>query len=80
MLDPHEQWVLDHATHFTACVFRGRGRYETTRHPTLEAARAHAMTIETDRGVMLYAVAGVHQGHIENVFPRQQSRRARCTH
>jgi hypothetical protein len=27
-LDPHEAWVLAHATHFTPCAFRGRGRYE----------------------------------------------------
>ena len=69
--DPHEQWVLDNATHFTTSVFRGRGRYDTKAHPTLDAARAYAWTVDTDRGVMIYAVSGVHQGHLENIFPKR---------
>jgi hypothetical protein len=74
--DLHEQWVMDRATHYTTCVFRGRGVFDTVEHKTLDAARAHAQTIDTDRGVMIYAVFGVHQGHVENVYP---NRRTECT-
>lgn len=70
-LDPHESWVLANATHFTTCIFRGRGQYDVVKYPTLEAARkaAEALLPSTSRGVMIYAVSGVHQGHIENVYP-----------
>lgn len=69
--DPHEQWVMDNATHYTTCVFRGRGKYDTVEHKTLEEARAFAQTIETDRGVMIYAVFGIHQGHVESIQPKK---------
>jgi|HubBroStandDraft_4_1064222.scaffolds.fasta_scaffold00019_65 hypothetical protein len=67
--DPHEEWVLAHATHFTTVVFRGRGRYETLEHPTLDAARAAAQErlSDTPRGVMIYAVTGIHQAHVETL-------------
>ena len=72
--DPHEAWVLANATHFTTCVFRGRGRYDVLEHPTLEAARAKAKELlpTTSRGVMVYAVKGIHQGHIENIYPEKK--------
>lgn len=72
--DPHEQWVMDHAEHYTACVFRGAGRYDTTEHATLDEARAAARAVATDRGVMIYAVFGIHQGHIETIFPNNHRR------
>lgn len=74
--DPHEQWVMDHADHYTTCVFRGRGKYETVQHPSLEAAREYAKGVDTERGVMIYAVFGIHQGHVENVYPTKKARTA----
>jgi hypothetical protein len=55
------QWeasVLANATHYTATIFRGRGKYETTEHPTLAEAVAKAATLSDSQGRhgLVYAV------------------------
>ncbi len=60
-LDPHEAWVLANATHFVACAFRGRGRYERAECASLAAA---ARRLRTDRPVGIYAVYRRHQACI----------------
>ncbi|MGH7012564.1 MAG: hypothetical protein ACREEL_00140 [Stellaceae bacterium] len=39
-LDQRELWIADHAEHFVACAFRGRGCYERVRCATIGEARA----------------------------------------
>lgn len=72
--DPHEAWVLERATHFTGCIFLGRGKYDTIEYKTLEEAREKGQerANNSGKGVMIYAVFGIHQGHIENVIPDNQ--------
>ena len=73
-LDPHEQNVLANADHFTACVFRGRGRYERVEAATLEdAERAAAHLGTTDKSVMLYAVSGRHQALVATIEPEKET-------
>lgn len=74
--DPHEAWVLANATHFTTVIFRGRGVYETFEHATLAAAQTAAQERlpTTSRGVIIYAVSGIHQGHVETILPNQNRR------
>ena len=57
-LDPRERWVFANATHFVACAFRGRGKYERIVCVDLEGAREAARTLVKDRPVAGYAVAG----------------------
>lgn len=73
-LDPHEAWVLANATHFTTCIFRGRGQFDVVEHTTIDLAREAAKTLlpSTTRPVSIYAVFGVHQAHIENVQPERK--------
>lgn len=72
--DPHEAWVLENATHFTTCIFKGRGVYETKDHACLDDARRAGLVRANDSGktVMVYAVSGVHQGHLENIEPERK--------
>ena len=71
--DPHEAWVLANATHFTGCIFLGRGKYDTIEYPSLEEARekCQARANASGKTVMVYAVSGIHQGHLENISPSQ---------
>lgn len=75
ILDPHEAWVLERATHFTTCVFKGRGVYDTAEHPTLEEARriGRDRANQSGKTVMVYAVSGIHQGHLENIAPERKN-------
>ncbi len=59
--DPHEAWVLANATHFVACAFRGRGRYERAECASLDAACAAARQLRTDHPVSIYACYHHHQ-------------------
>lgn len=68
-LDPHERWVLANADHFTACAFRGRGRYERAECRTIEEARRCARRLSTDRPAMIYTVYRRHQALVETVGP-----------
>lgn len=77
-LDPHEAWVLANAEHFTTCIFRGRGCFDVVKHSSLPAAIAAGRDRANESGkvVMVYAVFGVHQGHLQNIEPERNNQ---CT-
>ena len=68
-LDPREKEILATATHFTVCVFRGRGEFTKCDAASLEEARRVAAWIETSRGAMIYAVNGMAQTLVETSPP-----------
>lgn len=75
-LDPREQWVLANATHFVACAFRGRGKYERVACVDLDEARTEARRLLCDRPVAIYAICGLSQTLVELAKPSSASRTA----
>jgi hypothetical protein len=66
-LDRREQYILDHAEKFVATAFRDRGVFERIECQTIEEAREAARRLATDRGAMIYAIAGKAQALVETV-------------
>ena len=66
-LSPHEKWIIERATEYVTCVFRGRGAYDKHHYATLEDARDGAAKQQTShgRGVMIYAIYRNHQAMVE---------------
>jgi hypothetical protein len=68
----HEAAVQANPDYYTAIAMLGSGRRERREAPTLNAIRAVAVALyrETGRGILIYAVKGCHQSHVENYDPR----------
>lgn len=72
--------VIANADHFVSIAFRGRGKYDRIKSPTLEAAREAAQRLYAGRPVLIYAVAfdldgaTARQRHVENWMPSKASR------
>ncbi len=68
-----EASVIAEAFCFSACVFLGRGRYDTTRNlPTVQAAREEAKRLcakHGRHGAMIYAITpSGDSAHMENFY------------
>jgi hypothetical protein len=64
-----DTYVIRNADAFYASAFRGRGEYATSKSNDLEGARSAARVLYEDRPVMIYAVKGMRQVHVENWAP-----------
>lgn len=66
-----DSWIMEGASHYTACAFRGYPKgYETAQAPTMAEAEKLAGDMILDRPVMVYAVRDGMSAHIKNVETR----------
>jgi hypothetical protein len=66
-----DETTISTAESFVASAYRGLGRYDIVEAASLEAARREADRLYIDRPVMIYAISGRRQVHVENRDPQR---------